>query len=144
LVANTVMSTGTRPVGGLIGVYNADGGIVGELRYVTGKVLGRAHCALCDITHRGLTPRKEWSQACERIAVPFELVHLNERTEAVRRASEGEVPCVLAKTGDELVIVLGPDDLEACAKDVDEFERRLRSAGARLGITFSAAAPPGA
>ena len=33
------------------GVYHADGGIVGELRYVFGKLRGTAHCALCDITH---------------------------------------------------------------------------------------------
>ena len=31
--------------------YNADGGIVGEVRYVIGHLLGTAECALCDITH---------------------------------------------------------------------------------------------
>ena len=40
------------------GVYHADGGIIGELAYVWGKIRGTAHCALCDITHRGYLLRK--------------------------------------------------------------------------------------
>ena len=35
----------------LVGVYHADGSLLGEARYVVGKILGRAHCSLCDITH---------------------------------------------------------------------------------------------
>ena len=31
--------------------YHADGGPIGEVRYIIGKLLGTAHCALCDITH---------------------------------------------------------------------------------------------
>lgn len=35
----------------LIGVYNADGGLFGELRYLVGNARGTAHCALCNIAH---------------------------------------------------------------------------------------------
>ena len=42
---------GTGRVGELVGVYHADGGLLGELRYAYGKVRGTAHCSLCDITH---------------------------------------------------------------------------------------------
>ena len=114
------MTAGVRPVDSLIGVYNADGGIVGELRYVTGKIFGRAHCALCDITHRGVTPRKEWSQACDRIAVPFQLLHLNERPEDIRRASDGTVPCVAGQLAN-MIDVIG-----------DRFERHTRTLGLRV------------
>ena len=103
------MSSEQRPIDALIGVYNADGGIAGELRYIAAKLTGRAHCALCDLTHRGLSRRADWNETCARLATPFELVHLNERTAALRRASEGSVPCVLAQVGDELVHLLGPD-----------------------------------
>jgi hypothetical protein len=123
------MSRNLRSIDELIGVYNADGGIVGELRYITGKIVGRAHCALCDITHRGLTPRAEWSQACERITTPFTLLHLNERPDDVRLASEGAAPCVLARVGDDLVMLLGPDDLDSCW----EAGRRVRAPAPRLG-----------
>ncbi|QYH35289.1 hypothetical protein [Salinibacterium sp. M195] len=33
------------------GIYNADGGVWGETRYVIGHMLGTAACSLCDITH---------------------------------------------------------------------------------------------
>jgi hypothetical protein len=60
------MSNDHRTVELLIGVYNADGGTAGELRYVARKAVGRGHCALCDITHRGFTQRAEWSEALAR------------------------------------------------------------------------------
>ena len=45
MVADTVTA--------LTGVHHADGSVIGELRYWIGARLGRAHCALCDITHGG-------------------------------------------------------------------------------------------
>ena len=50
---------------GLVAVYHADGGVRGELSYVLGRLLGTAHCALCDITHRGSAaspPGTRWSR----------------------------------------------------------------------------------
>ena len=35
----------------VIGIYHADGGIIGELKYFTGKLFGGSKCSLCDITH---------------------------------------------------------------------------------------------
>ena len=32
-------------------VYDADGTLVGELRYWFGTLFGASHCSLCDITH---------------------------------------------------------------------------------------------
>jgi len=130
------MTADLRPIDELIGVYNADGGLVGELRYVVGKVLGRTHCALCDLTHGSVSMSPEWKRAADRISTPIVLLHLNERPEDVRRASDDTVPCVLARVGDELVVLLGPDDLEACEQRVDEFERRIRDAAAARGMTL--------
>jgi hypothetical protein len=41
----------TRSIRRLVGVYNANGTVGGELAYFLGARLGRAHCSLCDITH---------------------------------------------------------------------------------------------
>jgi len=38
-------------VGRLIGVYDADPGLLGELAFVTDRVLGLVRCALCEIMH---------------------------------------------------------------------------------------------
>jgi hypothetical protein len=125
-----------RTVDELIGVYNADSGVIGELRYAARKLTGRGHCALCDITHRGTRQRPEWFRACAELSAPITLLHLNDRPEPVRAASDGAVPCLIARVGTELILVLGPADLEGCGADVDEFERRLRAAAIAHGLVL--------
>ncbi len=120
----------------LTGVYHADGGLAGELRYGVGKLLGRAHCSLCDLTHGVVREREEWRELVRRLAVPVTLVHLNERDEDIARLSDGNSPCVIAHTDGGLQLLLGPDELDACGGDLADFERRLRQAAelARLPL----------
>jgi len=120
----------------LVGVYEADGGLVGELRYAVLKLTGRGHCSLCDITHRGVKAKSEWRFMCERFPVPFDLLHLNERTPAIVAATEGATPCVLAEVDDDLVFILGRDELERCRGDVTTFADALRLSLSGRGITF--------
>ena len=101
----------------LTGVYHAEGSLLGELRYVIGARLGRAHCSLCDITHGALREKPAWRAARDRLPVPFTAVHLDERTPEERAASEGHTPCVLAHGPDGIRVLLGPDELEACGGD---------------------------
>ena len=130
--------TDRRTVDELIGVYNADSGAIGELRYAARKLTGRGHCALCDITHRGVRRRPEWVRSCcARLSTPFTLLHLNDRPADVRAASQGAVPCVIARVGRELIVVLGPADLDACGANVDELDRRLRAAAVGHGLVLS-------
>lgn len=110
-----------KSVDRLIGVYHADGGLSGELRYVWNKVARGQHCELCDLTHAGVRRRPEWDATVSEWGVPFELVHLNERTEAVLRASEGRTPCVLAGVDGDVRMLLGRDDLAAVGTDLGRF-----------------------
>ena len=104
------MAETERPViDGLVGVYDARGSLRGELAYAWGKLTGRAHCALCDITHRGVRRRPELDRWIRTLPVPLELVHLDERTDDVVAASEGRTPCVLARTPAGRLVE--PDDL---------------------------------
>ena len=54
----------------LVGVYNADGGVAGEVRYVVGHLLGRAHCSLCDITHSPVRRKRAWDRMVGRTGCP--------------------------------------------------------------------------
>ena len=128
----------TRRVDSLVGIYNADAGVLGELRYVVRRAIGRGHCSLCDLTHRGVRRRGDWVRASEDRCVPIELLHRNERTPEVERASGDRVPCVLARVNGDLVGLLGPADLEGCRGDVDEFDRRLRLAAADEDLVLEA------
>jgi len=127
----------TRPVERLIGVYDADGTVRGELTYFIGARLGRAHCALCDLTHGRVRKRSDWKECSAALPVPFELYHRDDQPDAARAVAEP--PCVLADTGTDLVLVLDAAALEACAGDLDAFNAALHDALAHQGLTV----PPG-
>ncbi|MCA0330539.1 MAG: hypothetical protein LCI03_11655 [Actinobacteria bacterium] len=114
----------------LVGVYRAEGSLRGELAYLAGKLVGRAHCSLCDITHSPVRRKAAWDRMVERVGVPFELVHLDERTPDVAALVTGwdDSPAVLVERAGALSRLLGPDDLEPLHGDVEAFERALRAA----------------
>ena len=70
----------------LVGVYDADGGLLGEAAYVWGKIRGTRHCSLCDITHGRVRRKPEWDQMVADLGIPLDLVHLNELPTDVRQA----------------------------------------------------------
>ena len=109
----------------LYGVYNADGGIIGELSYVVGKIRGKVHCALCDITHKGISKKKEWKVLEREIDIPFELVHLNEQKKELEEYTAGKSPCVVGEKNGDLVMILTTGELEECQKSVKKFETVL-------------------
>jgi hypothetical protein len=123
-------------VSGLVGVYDADGGAVGELRYVVGHLLGRAECSLCDITHGRLRRKAEFDALRDRLGVPFDVVHRNERSAAVAAATGDALPCVLAVTSAGLVPLLDRDELRACGGDVARFESALRATVTAHNLTL--------
>ena len=114
----------------LIGVYHARGSLLGELAYVVGKVVGRAHCALCDITH-GWSPRERsaFTSCRVELGVPWQAVHLDERSADVEAFTEGRTPCVVGRQTDgELVLLMDGDALEACEGDPQRFVEHLVAA----------------
>lgn len=128
--------TDLQTIDAITGVYHADGGLVGELRYVVGKLRGTAHCALCDITH-GVTGKKAGFSACElRLPVPMHLVHLNERSREVQQATEGQTPCVVAHTANGVVMLLGSRELDALGGSIPAFEAALDSAMAERSLRW--------
>ena len=62
----------------LIGVYNADGGVAGELRYLIGHYLRGRSCSLCDVTHSPLRRKAAWDEEAAALGIRFDLRHLNE------------------------------------------------------------------
>lgn len=124
---------GWEQVERLVGVYDANGGIVGETAYVMGKVFGRAHCSLCDITHSPVRRKREWDVLVAGLGVEFDLVHLNERDPALRSFTETSAPCVVAVLRDgRMHLLLAGEQLEELRGSVDAFELALQAAVMRL------------
>ena len=120
----------------LIGVYKADGGLVGEVSYFLGHLVGIKECSLCDITHSPIMKKKAFKEFEARLraerGIDIRLVHMNERTEAELAASKGREPCVLLEYEDgSMSMFLDYEELKAAGGKVGSFEKLVES---RLNI----------
>ena len=120
----TPRSAATDGPAGFVGIYNADGTLLGEIAYVLAKYTGRGHCELCDITHGTLRRKRSWDEACERHGIEVELLHRDE-VDPDRLVAAGELPAVIARRNGTWVRVMGPSDLAACGGDPDALVSRL-------------------
>ncbi|HYN75964.1 MAG TPA: hypothetical protein VEV13_07170 [Candidatus Limnocylindria bacterium] len=119
----------------LVGVYHADGGLRGELAYVTGSLRGTTHCALCDVTHGTFRRRRSWDVLCSTLPVPFDLFHRNERSPELLAATGDRTPVVMVElSSGEYVEVLDATALDSVAGDVHGFGRILSAALERAGL----------
>ena len=124
----------------LIGVYDADGGLRGEIAYLAGK-LGGHHCSLCDITHSPVRRRREWDAYVAGLPGPFDVVHRNERSEAIAAATSGREACVVAECTDGTVVFLLDNDALLRAQDVAGLARAVDDAIASAGLSWTSARP---
>ncbi|WP_061963158.1 hypothetical protein [Demequina aurantiaca] len=117
-----------------VGIYDADGGVRGELTYVVGHLIGTKHCALCDITHSPIRRKPEWKAMVARLGVPFRLLHRNEMPADIAAAVAGrELAIVLAKVDGRWVEALSSQQLEAVHGDVPALEAALRASVSPAG-----------
>jgi hypothetical protein len=111
----------------VVGVYDADGGLVGEAAYVWGRLRGTVHCSLCDITHSPLRRKPAWDRLVAGLPVPVRLLHRNEL--------DADVAAAVAVTGLPVLLVhddggwrplVGADELDALDGSVERLGELLR------------------
>jgi hypothetical protein len=120
----------------LIGIYKADGGLLGEVSYLVGHLIGTRECSLCDITHSPLRKKTEFKEFEKRLqaglGVGFRLLHMNERSDKELAASLGQEPCVLLENADgSIELFLDSEELKTATGQVAAFEVLVRS---KLGM----------
>lgn len=120
----------------LIGIYDADSSVRGELTYWLGARLGRAHCALCDITHGLVRERTEWKDLKADLPVPFATFHRDDRPAQVTAAVGEIAPVVVAETANGVVRLLGRRELEACATSPRRLITAIQHAVETAGLTW--------
>ncbi|WP_309620187.1 hypothetical protein [Salinibacterium sp.] len=108
-------------------IYNANGGIVGEVRYVIGHLFGTAECALCDITHSPIRRKPEWDRMLQRLGVPMAVLHRNQLDAALIAAlGTTPLPAVFAHHPDgSITVALTAGQLRTLGGSVSEFEKAL-------------------
>jgi hypothetical protein len=117
----------------LVGVYDADHTVWGEVSYWIRARVGRAHCSLCDITHGSIREKSEWKACRARLPVRFDTYHRDDRPDEVRVATP-HVPAIVAETSSGFVPLLGPADLDSCAGSPDRLIAAIESAMEVAGL----------
>jgi hypothetical protein len=118
--------------GTLIGIYKADGGIVGELSYFFGHLVGLRSCSLCDISHSPIMKKSSFKELERQLLVEHgiavRMIHMNERNELEQKASEGREPCMLLQYPDESIsMFLDSADLSALSGSVSSLKKLIFS-----------------
>jgi hypothetical protein len=121
----------------LVGVYDADHTLTGEIAYWVGARLGRRHCSLCDITHGLFSEKTEWKSCKAGLPIPFETFHRDDQPASVRAATGGRTPIVVAETDDGIVELLEATDLAHCQGSPQRLIEAVENAAVRLGLGWS-------
>ena len=122
----------TQNRGTLIGIYKADGGIVGELSYFFGHLIGVRSCSLCDISHSPIMKKSSFKALEQHLlaehGIRVRMIHMNERNEREQKASEGREPCMLLQYPDESIsMFLDSGDLTALSGSVSSLKKLIAS-----------------
>lgn len=122
----------TESRGTLIGIYKADGGIVGELSYFFGHLVGVRSCSLCDISHSPIMKKPSFKALEKHLlaqhGIKVRMIHLNERNERELKASEGREPCILLEYPDQSIsMFLDSSDLTALSGSVSSLKKLIES-----------------
>ena len=120
----------------LIGVYDADATLVGELSYWIGARFGARHCSLCDITHSLFREKSQWRECQSRLEsdlhVEFETFHRNDQPEDVRACIYGKYPAVVMRGDDGAVsMFMSASEIDACGKSPERFVAEISRKFAR-------------
>ena len=109
----------------LYAIYDADGSLAGELRYLVDKFLGRANCALCDLSH-GWHPagKRAWRQR-QGAATQLSWLHRDEVPHHVLAHVSESLPCIAMDTNGCVDILISKDQLARCEGDFMIFEQLL-------------------
>ena len=102
-------------------IYNAEGSIFGELKYLYNKFIRDIKCSMCDITHNTLSEKREWKKRCTVSPFKIECLHLDELPKDIENLVEGNTPCVVSKTSSTNEIIIENKELIAMKGNVDSF-----------------------
>ena len=116
----------------LVGVYRADGGVKGEIRYLIDHYFKGESCTLCDLTHSPFRRKAAWDRHVAELGIPFDLLHLNELDPSLDEFIGDRAACVVAETSDDRILLIGNDELAELEGSVEDFFNLLNTRLASL------------
>ena len=121
----------------LIGVYDADATLLGEVSYWIGARFGVRHCSLCDITHSLFREKSQWRECQSRLEsdlhVAIETFHRNDQPDDVRVCIDGKYPAVVMRGDDGVVsMFMNASEIDACGASPENFAAEISRRMAQL------------
>jgi hypothetical protein len=92
-----------------------------------------------ELTHGSVRQRPEWKARQTELPVPFDTYHRNDQPDTVRAAADGRAPVVVAETMGGYVLLLVPEDLDACGGSIESMVDAIERAAQRHGLVWTAA-----
>ena len=90
-------------------IYNADGGLLNEIKYWINKNLFNKQntCELCDISHSKIFVRSDWLQFIKELKKDYkvEVLHRNEVPNEIIKKNY-VFPCVIGETENDLIEII--------------------------------------
>ena len=90
-------------------IYDADGGILNEIKYWVNKNILKkdSACELCDISHGKIFVRLEWLKFIKELKTKYkvEVLHRNELPMKIKERNF-QLPCIIGETNDELIEIV--------------------------------------
>ena len=106
-------------------IYNAEGSLIGEFKYLLKKYFYGFKCSMCQISHNSLTKKKDWDYKLSKLNRNVKTVHLDEQPNDLSQISNGKAPCVIGKDHDGFKFIVTNQDLEKFNGDIDLFFEAL-------------------
>ena len=102
-------------------IYNAEGSIFGEIRYLYNKYIKDMGCSMCDITHNSFSEKSEWAKKCREFPFKIECLHLDELPSDIINIVKDNAPCVVAKTKSINELIIRNEELTSMNGNVNSF-----------------------
>ena len=106
-------------------IYNAEGSVTGELKYLYKKYFKDIKCSMCDITHGVFTQKKKWTNKCLSSILNIECLHLDELPNDIKDLVINKAPCVVSQVNSKNKIIINNKELANMSGDVDSFFSHL-------------------
>ena len=106
-------------------IYNAEGSIFGEIRYLYNKYIKDIKCSMCEITHNSFSEKSEWEKKCIEFPFKIECLHLDELPIEFKDIIKDNAPCVVAQKKSVNEVIIKNKELTSMNGDVDSFFNHL-------------------
>lgn len=112
-------------------VYNADSGTLAAVIDSARKLLSIDGCPLCSLTHSLRGESAEWRSYREQLGVEVDYVHRDELSGELKALTASKLPCIVARVGTDLVVLLERKGIEECGGSVETLHDRIRAEALR-------------